>query len=336
VREEWVPGAKAIFARFDGYLPREEPASWLAGGKRALVDRIEWVVMPDPATAAASLQSGEIDWWENPIVDLLPVLRRSRDISVGIADPLGNIGTLRMNHLQKPFNDPRARRAVLMGLDQEDCMTALVGDDRALWQQLGGFFTPGTDAYTEQGGELLKGPRDMAKARAMLKSSSYAGEPVVMLVAQDQPITKAFGDVSVEALKQIGFNVDFVATDWGTVGTRRTSKAPVSEGGWSIFFSWHGGADCINPASYSGLRAHGDGAWFGWPSLPDVEKARDEWFVAADEASAKAALGRMNAAAVDGGLYAPTGFFKGFQAWRKNVSGVVAAPMPLFWGVAKG
>jgi peptide/nickel transport system substrate-binding protein len=336
VREEWVPGAKAIFARFDGYLPREEPASWLAGGKRALVDRIEWVVMPDPATAAASLQSGEIDWWENPIVDLLPVLRRSRDISVGIADPLGNIGTLRMNHLQKPFNDPRARRAVLMGLDQEDCMTALVGDDRALWQQLGGFFTPGTDAYTEQGGELLKGQRDMAKARAMLKSSSYAGEPVVMLVAQDQPITKAFGDVSVEALKQIGFNVDFVATDWGTVGTRRTSKAPVSEGGWSIFFSWHGGADCINPASYSGLRAHGDGAWFGWPSLPDVEKARDEWFVAADEASAKAALGRMNAAAVDGGLYAPTGFFKGFQAWRKNVSGVVAAPMPLFWGVAKG
>jgi peptide/nickel transport system substrate-binding protein len=336
VREEWVPGAKAIFARFDGYLPREEPASWLAGGKRALVDRIEWVVMPDPATAAASLQSGEIDWWENPIVDLLPVLRRSRDISVGIADPLGNIGTLRMNHLQKPFNDPRARRAVLMGLDQEDCMTALVGDDRALWQQLGGFFTPGTDAYTEQGGELLKGPRDMAKARAMLKSSSYAGEPVVMLVAQDQPITKAFGDVSVEALKQIGFNVDFVATDWGTVGTRRTSKAPVSEGGWSIFFSWHGGADCINPASYSGLRAHGDGAWFGWPSLPDVEKARDEWFVAADESAAKAALGRMNAAAVDGGLYAPTGFFKGFQAWRKNVSGVVAAPMPLFWGVAKG
>ncbi|MBE9604861.1 ABC transporter substrate-binding protein [Acetobacteraceae bacterium H6797] len=336
VASEWVPGAKAVFQRFDGYVPRQEAPSWLAGGKKAMVERIEWVVMPDPATSAAALQNGEVDWWENPINDLMPVLKRSRDIATGIADPLGNIGTFRMNHLQKPFNDPMARRAVLLGLDQEDCMIALCGDDRSLWKQMGGFFTPGTPYYTEEGGDILKGPRDMNKARAALKASSYAGEPVVMLVAQDQPITKTFGDVTAEAMKQIGFNVQYVATDWGTVGTRRTSKAPVSEGGWSVFFSWHGGADCVTPASYSGLRAHGDGAWFGWPNVPAVEKARNDWFEAPDEAAAKAAMGRMNAAAVEGAVFAPTGFFKGFQAWRKNVTGVASAPLPLFWGVSKG
>ena len=47
-------------------------ADWLAGGKRMIVDRIEWVVMPDPATASAALQNGEVDWWENPISDLVP------------------------------------------------------------------------------------------------------------------------------------------------------------------------------------------------------------------------------------------------------------------------
>jgi len=32
VRNEWVPGAKAVFTRFDQYVPRNEPPSWLAGG----------------------------------------------------------------------------------------------------------------------------------------------------------------------------------------------------------------------------------------------------------------------------------------------------------------
>ncbi|MBV9251372.1 MAG: ABC transporter substrate-binding protein, partial [Acetobacteraceae bacterium] len=33
-RDEWVPGSHAAFERFDGYAPRQEKASWLAGGKR--------------------------------------------------------------------------------------------------------------------------------------------------------------------------------------------------------------------------------------------------------------------------------------------------------------
>src|SRR4051812_3630794 len=156
VRNEWVPGAKAVFERFADYRPREEAASWLAGGKRILVDRVEWVVMPDPATASAALQNGEVDWWENPISDLVPTLKRNRNIRVDIADPLGNIGTFRMNHLNPPFNNVKARRAILMAMSQEDYMRALVGDDNNLWKPLPGFFTPGTPLYTEEGGEILK------------------------------------------------------------------------------------------------------------------------------------------------------------------------------------
>src|SRR5438477_10126862 len=160
VKNEWVPGAKAAFERFPDYAPRSEPGSWLAGGKRILVERVEWVVMPDPATAGAALQSGEIDWWETPIPDLVPLLRKNRNIAVDIADPLGNIGAFRMNHLYPPFNDVRARRAVLMAMSQEDYMRAIVGDDNNLWKPLPGFFTPGTALYTEEGGDILKGPRN--------------------------------------------------------------------------------------------------------------------------------------------------------------------------------
>lgn len=335
VRDEWVPGARAVFARFDGYVPREEAPDWMAGGKKVSLDRVEWVVMPDPATASTALQNGEVDWWENPISDLVPLLKRNRNINIDIADPFGNIGSFRMNHLQPPFNDVRARRAVLMAMSQEDYMRALVGDDTALWKPLPSFFTPNTPLYTEKGGDILKGERDYDGAKKLLAEAGYKGEPITLVVAQDQPITKAFGDVSADLLKRIGMNVDFVATDWGTVGSRRALKTPPSQGGWNIFHTWHAGADCINPAAYTAIRANGDGAWFGWPKSDKLESYRDEWFAAADLAAERAAIDKMNQEAMDFGVFAPTGFFLSYQAWRKNVSGVVKAPAPFFWGVTK-
>jgi peptide/nickel transport system substrate-binding protein len=335
VKNEWVPGAKAVFEKFPDYAPRSEPGSWLAGGKRIMIDRIEWVVMPDPGTASAALQNGEIDWWENPISDLVPVLRKNRNVAVDIADPLGNIGSFRMNHLYPPFNDVRARRAVLMAMSQEDYMRAIVGDDNELWKPLPGFFTPGTPLYTEEGGEILKGARKLDAAKKLLAESGYAGQPVTCLVAQDQPITKAQGDVTADLLKRLGMNVDFAAIDWGTVGARRAVKTPPGQGGWQMFHTWHSGADCINPAVAIGVRASGDKAWFGWPEVPAVEAEVTAWYEAKTLDEEKAAIGRLNKAALDGVVYAPTGFFLSYQAWRKNVNGVVKGPLPFLWGVAK-
>jgi peptide/nickel transport system substrate-binding protein len=335
VRSEWVPGAKAVFEKFADYKPRDEKASWLAGGKRMLVDRIEWVIMPDPATASAALQNGEVDWWESPISDLVPVLRKNRNINVDIADPLGNVGAFRMNHLYPPFNDVRVRRAVLMAMSQEDYMRALVGDDDKLWKPLPGFFTPDTPLYNEEGGDILKGKRDFDAAKKLLAEAGYSNQPVVCVVAQDQPITKAFGEVTADLLKRLGMNVDFVATDWGTVGSRRAQKTPPGQGGWGMFHTWHAGADCINPAAYTAIRANGEKAWFGWPDIPSVEQGVNDWFDAKTLDEEKAAMRRLNKAALDNVVFAPTGFFLGYQAWRKNVNGVVKGPLPFFWDVSK-
>jgi peptide/nickel transport system substrate-binding protein len=334
VRNEWVPGAKAVFERFPDYKPRDEAPSWLAGGKRIMVDRIEWIVMPDPATASAALQNGEVDWWENPISDLVPVLKRNRNVMVDIADPLGNIGTFRMNHLHPPFNDVRARRAILMAMNQEDYMRAIVGSDDKLWKPLPGYFTPDTPLYNEEGGEILK-MRDIEGAKKLLAESGYSGQPVTCVVAQDQPITKAQGDVTADLLKRLGMNVDFVATDWGTTGQRRAQKSPPGQGGWAMFHSWHAGADCINPAAYTAIRANGDGAWFGWPKSEEVEREVTAWFDAKTLDEEKAAMRRLNKAALEHVVFGPTGFFLSYQAWRKNVAGVVKGPLPFFWGVSK-
>ena len=135
VRGEWKPGAIAVFEKFKDYKPRDEAPMWMSGSKTVHFDRIEWIIMPDPATASAALQNGEIDWWETPLSDLVPVLKKNRNIKLDIADPLGNIGSFRLNHLHPPFNDVRIRRAVQIALSQEDYMRALVGSDDKLWNR---------------------------------------------------------------------------------------------------------------------------------------------------------------------------------------------------------
>jgi peptide/nickel transport system substrate-binding protein len=334
-KDEWIPGAKAVFEKFDGYVPRAEKANWLSGGKRINFDRIEWNIIPDGATAAAALQSGEVDWLETPITDLYPLLQKSPHVKIDIADPLGNIGDFRINHLFPPFNDPRVRHAVQMCLSQTDYMEAVVGDDSTMWKTLPGFFTPGTPLYTEYGGDILKGKRDFEGAKKLLKEAGYNGEPIILLVATDVPITKAQGDVSADLLKKMGMNVKYEALDWGTVGQRRASKEPPDKGGWHIFHTWHAGADCVNPAPYTALDASGATAWFGWPKSDEVQAKIAQWYAASDMTGEKKAIDELNKAAMEDVVYIPTGFFLFKQAWRDNLSGIVKAPFPVFWDVTK-
>jgi peptide/nickel transport system substrate-binding protein len=334
-KDEWVPGSGAVFERFAGYEPRTEKASWLAGGKRINFDRIEWKILPDGATASGALQNGEVDWLETPITDLVPLLKKTSGVMVDISDSLGNIGSFRVNHLYPPFNDVRARRAVQIALSQADYMTAVVGEDPTLWQTLPSFFTPGTPLYTEKGGDYLKGERKYDEAKRLLAEAGYKGEPIILLVATDVAITKAQGDVTADLLKKIGMNVQYTALDWGTVGQRRANKEPPDKGGWHVFHTWHAGVDCVNPAPYTALTATGPTAWYGWPNSDAVQAKTAEWFAAPDLAAEKLAIEGLNMAAMEDVVYIPTGFFKFYQAWRSNLSGIIKAPFPVFWDVSK-
>ena len=175
----------------------------------------------------------------------------------------------------------------------------------------------------------------MEAAKKLLAESGYKGQPVTCLVAQDNSITKAQGEITADVLKRLGMTVDFVATDWGTVGQRRASKNEPGTGGWGMFHTWHAGADCATLAGNVGVRANGDKAWFGWPTSAGVEKGVDEWFDASTLDAEKKAFADINKAAMDDVVYIPTGFFYSYQAWRKNLSGITSGPLPWFTGVKK-
>src|SRR3981081_822560 len=86
---EWVAGSLAVFEKFDGYVPRPEASDWLAGGKRMMFDRIEGRVTAGRGRDAGGTHNRGTGWWEQPIPDLIPLLKRNRNVMVGIADPLG-------------------------------------------------------------------------------------------------------------------------------------------------------------------------------------------------------------------------------------------------------
>lgn len=334
VKDEWLPGARAVFARNADYVPRMETASWLAGGKRIAPSRIEWIIIADQATASAALQTGEVDWLELPLPDIVPVLRKNRDIIVKILDSFGNIGMVFFNHLYPPFNDVRARRALLTAINQADYMQAYVGDDDQLWKPLPSYFSLGSPLYNEEGGDILKGKRDLDAARRLLAASGYAGQPIVSMAAQDAANHKAWGDVTADLLARLGVNVDYAAVDWGTVVQRRAQKIPPSNGGWHLFHSLFFGVDCVDPTSKI-IRANGDKAFFGWPDIPDIETEVTAWYDAKSLEEEKAVARRLNKVAFENAIYAPLGVYFQHQAWRRNITGLAQGPLPLFWGVAK-
>ena len=320
--DERVPGSRVVYERFDGYIPRADgPATFTAGPKRAHFDRIEWLTIPDSQTAANALLSGEVDYWQSPTPDQLPLLRKGGKLDIRVLDPAGGIGCLRFNHLFPPFDNPAIRRALLGAIDQADFMQAAVGDERDLWKDRVGVFCPGAPMANEAGIEVLTARRDLDKVKRDLVAAGYKGEKVVMLGASDYPGTNALALVAADVFRRVGINVDFQAIDWGTVVQRRASKKAPAEGGWHVYFTYLNGTNNFDPAAQLGIRGNGDKAWFGWPDMPRMEALRAEWFAAPDLATQRRVCEDLQRQFWLDVPYIPLGVAYLPSAWHKSLTG---------------
>lgn len=333
VRDQWVPGSQAVYEKFAGYVPRNEPASSAAGGKRVHVDRVEWRIIPDPSTAAAALQTGEVDWYEQPAFDLLPLMARSRDIRIELIDPVGSILMMRFNHLHAPFNNPAIRRAVQMAVNQTDYLQAVVGNSR-YYRECKSFFSCGTPLASDEGIAAIGGNLD--RARQMLREAGYANEPVVIISPTDIPANHAQSLVTQDLLKRLGMNVELVATDWGSVLARRANRNAPAAGGWSIFHTWWVGPDLANPALHAPLRTHGAASWPGWPTDAGIEDLRTQFLAAATPDDQKRIAVEIQKRAFEVVPYVTVGQMWQPTAFRRNVQDILPSPVPFMWNVRKG
>lgn len=333
--DEWDLGNRAVYERFSDYVPTPDAGDKLfSGPKQVHFDRVEWRMIPDPSTAVAALQSGEVDWYETPSSDFLPILKRSNRLTVETLDPFPTIPALRFNHMQPPFNSKKLRQALLYALDPSDIVQAVAGGDPNYWTTEAGVFPPGTPYSSIVGLDPLRGPRDLDAAKHLMKEAGYTNQPMRQIAPTDHPAATPISQVVADTVKRLGFNSDLAMSDWGTVIQRRNSREPVEQGGWSIFCTAFPWVEIYDPAVHVGLRGNGKDAYFGWPEMPAMEALRDRWFDAPDLTARKAIAEDMQRIAMDEVPFIPLGAYSQPTAYSSSLTDRVKTA-PVFWNIRR-
>ena len=92
----------------------------------------------------------------------------------------------------------------------------------------------------------------------------------------------------------------------------------------------------INPATNRFLRAGGvKGPPPGWPNGEKIEALRAGWFAANDDARRRVLATQIQQRAFEFVPYILTGQPVGRCAFRKNLAGVLDAPLPFLWNIEK-
>ncbi len=333
-QNETKMGASYVYDRNANYVPRKEPASGLAGGKVAKLDRVIWQNVADEQTALAALQANEIDFYELPPLDLIDQLESDPNITVEVLNKTGNVGFMRLNFLHAPFDNKKARQAMLYLVNQADVMKATFGSGK-YWRKVDSLFGMGTPMENHENTGWFKDAPNIDKAKQLFKEAGYDGRPVVLLQATNFAFMNNAPQLTAQWLRQAGVNAELAASDWGGVITRRAVKEPVDKGGWNTFSTYASASSMANPITYIGDSANGDKAWFGWPKDDKNEELRDKWAKADPEGRLDVAK-EMQQNAWDFVPAVYMGQWTQPAAWRRNVKGVIGVPEIIpFWNIEK-
>jgi peptide/nickel transport system substrate-binding protein len=333
-KDQFKPGDKAVYLKNTKYVPRKEAPSGTAGGKQVFVDRIEWnLALRDAQAQVNALVKGEVDIIEQPAFESYPALQADKGVQVVNSNPLGFQYMGRFNHLHPPFNNPKVRQAALAAFSQEPFLRAQVGI-KEFYRACPSMFTCNTPYGSPKGTEV-QSKSNMKKAQELLKASGYDGTPVVLMKPTDLASIGKLPDVAAQLLRQAGFKVDLQAMDWQTLVGRRAKKDLPAQGGWNMFFTAWVAPDIWNPLTNPALGAQGEKSWFGWPSDEKIEKLRDDFARATDDAKKKALADEIQGRAFEVATHAPLGEYANPLAARKSVTGFVTGPGNLYWNIKK-
>ena len=331
VKDEWKPGDKTVYVKFDKYKPRSEPASGLAGGKIAKVDRVEWRPIRDHQQSVNALIAGEIDFIEAPSHDLLPTLKKDPNVNVFVS-PLAKLQyVFRPNTLHKPFDNPKVRHALWYAFNQEDFLMATIGDENYI-RPCKALFICDTPLATTKGTDGLL-TSNAKKAQELLKEAGYDGTPVVLMHSTDLKTLTNLAPVAKSLMEKAGFKVDMQSMDWQTLVARRAKKDPPEAGGWSAFLTAWVAADVMNPVSAAYVNSGCDKASFGWPCDAEMEKLRDEFARSSDLAKQKEIAEAVQKRNIEFTAMIQVGEYIQPVAMRKNVKGYLTSPVPVLWNV---
>ena len=142
------------------------------------------------------------------------------------------------NHLVPPFDNVKARQALMLMVNQQDYLRAIAGDPEN-WRTCYSYLGCKGWLETDAGADLLK-KQDLEKAKQLLAEAGYKGEKIVVMAPSDFPTINAAALTTAAMLRKLGVNVDLQAMDWGTLTSRATHQGPaIQEPGRVAHLSYH-------------------------------------------------------------------------------------------------
>lgn len=201
-------GEYVMLERFAAYRPRAEARDGYAGGRRALVDRIRWQVIPDPASARAALVAGEVDIVGNVDVGAVDELKAQRGIHV-VSVPGYDWTALLMRSRSGLLADRNLRLAIAHAIDYPGLANAAsFGLSKA-----NPSIVP-LDSPDWLPGHAAGYAFDPALARRYLARSGYRGEPLVIDTSRAFPMLFDNAVYIQSMLRNVGIDARIEATEW--------------------------------------------------------------------------------------------------------------------------
>ena len=173
-------------------------------------DRLVLLPMPEAATRAAALLSGQVDFIEAPSPDTIPRLKQAGMIIVTAPYPHNWDYQVRVD--RPPFNDLRVRQAANYAINRDDMVDMLQGVATPGY----GKFIPSQPYY----GHPIEYKFDPEKAHALLKEAGCLPCKFTVGIStsgsgQMQPLP--MNELVKEQLEAVGFQVTLAPMDWNSL-----------------------------------------------------------------------------------------------------------------------
>lgn len=225
---EWIPDRWVKVERFKEYQPPAGPVSGFGGARKAYVDQILFIPVPEPGARVAGLQAGEYDFADNLPLSAANRLAKDKRFKVVQLGPY-NYPAMYFNH-SRLFKDLKLRQAVQAALN--------IGDIAEVAGEGTGRLDPGIyfkeQVWHSNAGAELYNQNNPEKAKQLLKEAGYKGEPIIMVTNTDYDYMYKAALVVLQQLKKVGFNVKLEVYDWpGALAVRKDLSK------WDLFWSGH-------------------------------------------------------------------------------------------------
>ncbi|VVE25733.1 ABC transporter substrate-binding protein [Pandoraea capi] len=202
---DWQPGQYVLLKPFEGYQPRKEEASGLAGSKIAHAD-VRFVVIPDETSQLSALMAGQIDAM-NMSEQIVPPKDPGWHI---VAGPGADPAALLIQNRDPLLSDVRMRRAIALAADLPGIANAVTegrtGYNPSLVPNASALATDVTKAGYVQ---------SLPEVKRLLKEAGYHGQTITLETNRRYSHMFTMAVYLQSLLSRAGINVKLQVVEWG-------------------------------------------------------------------------------------------------------------------------